>query len=74
MILSVKQGRFDHANSFIPDLDQTRALARMLGLRAVYEEGHIDHDVRIAVFDAAGRLVRTFVGWDFDEDQAAEGW
>ena len=25
VILSVKQGRFDHANSFIPDLDQTRA-------------------------------------------------
>lgn len=25
VILSVKQGQFDHANSFIPDLDQTRA-------------------------------------------------
>ena len=25
VILSVKEGRFDHANSFIPDLDQTRA-------------------------------------------------
>ena len=25
VILSVKDGRFDHANSFIPDLDQTRA-------------------------------------------------
>ena len=25
VILSVKKGRFDHANSFIPDLDQTRA-------------------------------------------------
>lgn len=25
VILSVKNGRFDHANSFIPDLDQTRA-------------------------------------------------
>jgi proteasome lid subunit RPN8/RPN11 len=25
VILSVKNGQFDHANSFIPDLDQTRA-------------------------------------------------
>ncbi len=25
VILSIKNGRFDHANSFIPDLDQTRA-------------------------------------------------
>ena len=25
VILSVKNGRFDHANSFVPDLDQTRA-------------------------------------------------
>ena len=25
VILSIKDGRFDHANSFIPDLDQTRA-------------------------------------------------
>ena len=25
VVLSVKQGRFDHANSFLPDLEQTRA-------------------------------------------------
>ena len=25
VILSIKNGRFDHANSFIPDMDQTRA-------------------------------------------------
>lgn len=25
VVLSVKNGKFDHANSFIPDLDQTRA-------------------------------------------------
>jgi proteasome lid subunit RPN8/RPN11 len=25
VILSIKHGQFDHANSFIPDLDQTRA-------------------------------------------------
>lgn len=25
VVLSVKNGRFDHANSFLPDLDQTRA-------------------------------------------------
>ena len=25
IVLSVKRGKFDHANSFLPDLDQTRA-------------------------------------------------
>jgi proteasome lid subunit RPN8/RPN11 len=25
VVLSIKSGRFDHANSFLPDLDQTRA-------------------------------------------------
>jgi protein SCO1 len=49
-------------------LEQTRALARSLGLRAMYDDGHIDHDVRIAVFDSTGRLVRNFAGWDFDEN------
>jgi hypothetical protein len=41
----------------------------MLGVRATYDDEHIDHDVRIAVFDARGRLVRDFAGWDFDADQ-----
>lgn len=25
LVLSIKEGKFDHANSFLPDLDQTRA-------------------------------------------------
>ncbi len=51
-------------------LDQTRALARMLGVRAIYDDNHIDHDVRIAVFDRGGRLVDAYGGWDFDEETA----
>jgi protein SCO1/2 len=54
------------------DLEETRALARALGLRAAYDDGHIDHDVRVAIFDRAGRLARTLDGWSFDEDQVAQ--
>jgi cytochrome oxidase Cu insertion factor (SCO1/SenC/PrrC family) len=50
---------------------ETRALGRILGVRAIYDGAHIDHDVRIATFDASGRLVRTYGSWDFDEDEAA---
>ena len=53
------------------DLDQTRRFARMLGVRAMYDDQHIDHDVRIAVFDGHGRLVRDLAGWDFDSDKVA---
>jgi protein SCO1 len=52
------------------DLEQTREVARSLRLSAVYDDGHIDHDVRIAVFDRDGRLVRSFEGWSFDENDA----
>ncbi len=50
------------------DREQTHDLARRLRVRAIYDDSHIDHDVRIAVFDAAGHLVRDFTGWDFDEN------
>jgi cytochrome oxidase Cu insertion factor (SCO1/SenC/PrrC family) len=50
--------------------DATRELARMLDVRAIYDDTHIDHDVRIAVFDGAGRMVRNFRGWDFEEEDA----
>jgi protein SCO1 len=51
-------------------LEETRELGRLLRVRATYDDGHIDHDVRIAVFDHDGRLVRNFEGWDFDENDA----
>jgi protein SCO1 len=53
-------------------LDDTRELGRMLGVHAIYDDGHIDHDVRIAIFDASGRLVRDYAGWDFDADGATK--
>ncbi len=49
-------------------LTSTRALARFLNLRAFTDDTHIDHDVRIGVFDRAGRFTRSFQGWDFDAD------
>ena len=51
------------------DLD-TRALARRLVVRAMWDDGHIDHDVRIGVFDASGRLVRSYADWSFDAGAA----
>jgi protein SCO1 len=46
----------------------TRELGRALGIRPSYDDSHIDHDVRIALFDSEGRLVRTFEGWHFDDE------
>jgi cytochrome oxidase Cu insertion factor (SCO1/SenC/PrrC family) len=48
------------------DETETHQIARFLGARAAFGDGHIDHDARISVFDAYGRLVRTVEGWDFD--------
>jgi protein SCO1/2 len=48
----------------------TRGFAHYLRMNAAYDGGHIDHDVRIAVFDADGRWVRGFSGWSFDVNAA----
>jgi protein SCO1/2 len=48
--------------------EDTKRLARALAVNPLRDEGHIDHDVRIAVLDAQGRVVKSFGGWDFDED------
>lgn len=50
--------------------EQTHEFARLLRMSAIYDDSHIDHDVRIAVFDGEGRLVRNFEGWAFDENDA----
>lgn len=47
---------------------QTKGLARLLGLRVAYDEGHIDHDVKIWFFDAEGYPLRAYSGWGFDDD------
>ncbi len=51
-------------------LEDTRALARWLEVHAAWDDAHVDHDVKIAVFDASGRLARGFSGWSFDADAA----
>jgi protein SCO1/2 len=49
----------------------TRSLEHFLELHAsAVDEGHIDHEVRIAVFDAEGRRVKSFRGWGFDDEEA----
>ena len=45
----------------------TRALARFLDVRAIYDDGHIDHDVQIGLLDSEGRVIRRFDDWSFDE-------
>lgn len=52
------------------DRATTREFSQVLRLRAFKDDTHIDHDVQIAVFDAAGRLTRSFRGWDFDDTEA----
>jgi protein SCO1/2 len=51
-------------------LPATRALARYLAANPAYDDGHIDHDVQIAIFDAKGELVHAFSGWSFDVNAA----
>jgi protein SCO1/2 len=50
--------------------EDTRSLARYLRVNAAYDDGHIDHDVRIAVFDGQGRLAKSFSSWSFRADEA----
>lgn len=49
------------------DID-TRALSRYLNVRTIFEDTHIDHDVRIAVFDSNGHRTKSFADWGFDTD------
>jgi cytochrome oxidase Cu insertion factor (SCO1/SenC/PrrC family) len=48
----------------------TRGLSELLETRTAYDSSHIDHQVRIAVFDRGGHLARNLHGWDFDVAQA----
>jgi protein SCO1/2 len=52
---------------------QTRELARTLGVHPAYDNGHIDHEVRILVFDEEGRPLRRFRGWAFDAHAVLDG-
>jgi protein SCO1/2 len=49
---------------------QTRELARFLDISYVDAGGHFEHQVRVIVLDAEGRIARRFEGWHFDESQA----
>jgi len=49
------------------DRDTTRELAQALGVRVVYDDNHIDHDVKIVLFDAKGAPSKTFSDWGFAE-------
>lgn len=50
--------------------DDTRALARLVEAHPAGGDGHIDHQVRIVVFDREGRMVRNLHGWDFPTEAA----
>lgn len=50
--------------------DDTRAFAKYLDVKVAEDQGPLDHDVRIALFDASGRQTMTFHGSSFDPDEA----
>jgi len=50
-----------------------RELSRYLAVNAAYDQGHIDHDVGIALFDAQGHETRRYGGWSIDAEDAANG-
>jgi protein SCO1/2 len=54
------------------DDESTKALSDFLRLRAFRDDTHIEHDVRVAVFDGSGRLARRFEGWSFAEADVLE--
>jgi protein SCO1/2 len=49
---------------------QTKELSRFLGIRTLDDGSHIDHEVKIRIFDAAGLLTGSYDGWQFDEERA----
>jgi len=49
---------------------ETRELARLLAVHPGYDDAHIDHDVRVAILDAAGEVTVEYEGWSFDEEAA----
>jgi len=51
---------------------RARELSRYLAVNAAYDDGHIDHEVGIALFDAQGNEARRYGGWTIDADDAAE--
>jgi protein SCO1/2 len=49
---------------------QTKKLCRALNIRVLDDESHIDHEVKIRIFDSAGVLAGSYDGWRFDEESA----
>lgn len=49
---------------------ETAQISRWFGVHPAYDDGHIDHEVRVGVVDARGHLVRVLAGWGFDERAA----
>lgn len=50
----------------------TRALSRLLTVHPAYDDEHINHEVRIGVFDAQGNPTRLLRGWGFDGEEAIQ--
>ena len=64
----VEAGQERFPESFLRAIHEALPGSRTeLSSHVAYDDGHIDHDVQIAVFDSAGRVVR-FAGWGFDAE------
>jgi protein SCO1/2 len=49
------------------NLAQTRELSRLLDVRFVGDDPHIDHETKIFLYGPRGELRRSFQGWSFDD-------
>jgi cytochrome oxidase Cu insertion factor (SCO1/SenC/PrrC family) len=57
----------DRWHLLVGDEQRTRALCRLLGVHPAYDDGHIDHEVRVDVFDDSGHVTRKIEGWNMGE-------
>jgi protein SCO1/2 len=53
------------------DLESTQRLSRALGLHAAFDEGCIDHQVRVVLLDRQGAFVRDWSGWTVNASEVA---
>jgi protein SCO1/2 len=51
-------------------LVQTKALSRLLDFHSAGDDGHIEHETKVFLFDSAGNLTKTLRGWRFTDEEA----
>jgi protein SCO1/2 len=49
---------------------QTRALSRVLDFQVAGDDGHLDHETKIFLYDEKAALKKTLRGWRFSDEEA----